>query len=227
VVNLAGNVLHAHEEYVLAEDNLQILDNADIPAFMHWVIEYVEHNFHIPVRSICHHPFGIGLYQLDTTFHKDLLMAANPHNIDGIDVSFINHSLIMIPTTYSWIMLLGYPLDYRNLMHIDQAIFSFGKLVTWHNNRRALGYVVTASTTLRNQFMQMWMICHMTTIPTHCLFHLRMMRSTKLRSSLSSFYTTSRIRTINTFSRGSRTRTTIRTMIWMSKTSPTHQSSHL
>jgi hypothetical protein len=88
VVNLAGNILHAHEEYVLAEDNLQILDNADILTFMHQVSDYIGHTFHIPVCSVCRDPFGIGLYQLDTTFHKDLLMAGNPHNID---VSFINH----------------------------------------------------------------------------------------------------------------------------------------
>jgi hypothetical protein len=39
-------------------------------------------------------------------------------------------------------MLLGYPLDYRNLAHIDQVIASFGKMVTCHNNGRDLGYVL-------------------------------------------------------------------------------------
>jgi hypothetical protein len=39
-------------------------------------------------------------------------------------------------------MLLGYPLDYRNLAHIDQAVASFGKMVTWHNYGRDLGYIL-------------------------------------------------------------------------------------
>jgi hypothetical protein len=39
-------------------------------------------------------------------------------------------------------MLLGYPLDYRSLEHIYQAVSSFSKLVTWYNNRRVLGYVL-------------------------------------------------------------------------------------
>jgi hypothetical protein len=39
-------------------------------------------------------------------------------------------------------MLLGYPLDYRNLAHIDQAFASFGKMITWHNNGRDLGHVL-------------------------------------------------------------------------------------
>jgi hypothetical protein len=32
-------------------------------------------------------------------------------------------------------MLLGYPIDYNDLEHIDQDVSSFAKLVTWHNNR--------------------------------------------------------------------------------------------
>jgi hypothetical protein len=39
-------------------------------------------------------------------------------------------------------MMLGFPLDYRSLEFIDQAVSSFGKLVTWHNNQRSLGYVL-------------------------------------------------------------------------------------
>jgi hypothetical protein len=39
-------------------------------------------------------------------------------------------------------MLLGYPLDYTNIAQIDQVITSFGKMVTWQNNGRDLGYVL-------------------------------------------------------------------------------------
>jgi hypothetical protein len=34
VINPAGNILHAHEEYILAIDILQILDATDIPEFI-------------------------------------------------------------------------------------------------------------------------------------------------------------------------------------------------
>jgi hypothetical protein len=44
---------------------------------------------------------------------------------------------------YGWIMMLGYPLDYRRLEFIDQTVSSFGKLITWHNNCRSLGYAYT------------------------------------------------------------------------------------
>jgi hypothetical protein len=34
------------------------------------------------------------------------------------------------------------PPDYRDLAHIDQSVTSFAMIVTWHNNRRSLGYVL-------------------------------------------------------------------------------------
>jgi hypothetical protein len=91
VVHLSGNAVHAHEEYVLAVDTQQMLEADDIHPFMHQMMEYIHETFHILVRSSCCHPFGIGIYQLDTTFHKNLLFPVNPHNIDGIEVNFASH----------------------------------------------------------------------------------------------------------------------------------------
>jgi hypothetical protein len=87
------------------------------------------------------------LYQLDNAFEKDLVMASNVHNINGIQVSFINHDHALNRrnwnySRYGWIMLLGYPSDYRNLAHIDQTGASFGRMVIWHNNGRDLRYVL-------------------------------------------------------------------------------------
>jgi hypothetical protein len=137
--NLVGNPLHAHEEYVIVVDTFGILDQEDIHPFMHQVSEYIMHTCHLPVRSSCLHLFGIGLFRLDTTFHKDILIQANLHGIDGVEVTFINQDRalnrrVMNYTRYGWLMLLGYPLDYRSLEYIDQALAPFAKLVTWHNN---------------------------------------------------------------------------------------------
>jgi hypothetical protein len=91
VVNLIGNVLHAHQEYILAIDILQNVDATDIPEVMNQVRDYITNVFHILTRSVCRHPFGIGLYQLDSAFDKDLVMAGNVNDINVIQVSFINH----------------------------------------------------------------------------------------------------------------------------------------
>jgi hypothetical protein len=38
--------------------------------------------------------------------------------------------------------MLGYPLDYRTIEHIDEAVATFGKLMTRHNNHIALCYIL-------------------------------------------------------------------------------------
>jgi hypothetical protein len=124
VVNVSANVVHAYEEYVLAMDTLQILSADDIHHLMHPVSDCIAQVFYLLIWLVCHHPFGIGLFQLDTTFHKDPLFDENPHNIDGIDVSFINQDHAVNRrnwdyTRYGWIMLLGYLIDCRNLEHIN------------------------------------------------------------------------------------------------------------
>jgi hypothetical protein len=122
--NLVGNPLHAHEEYVIVVDTFGILDQEDIHPFMHQVSEYIMHTCHLPVRSSYLHLFGIGLFRLDTTFHKDILIQANLHGIDGVEVTFINQDRalnrrVMNYTRYGWLIVTPHvskPHDYANHM---------------------------------------------------------------------------------------------------------------
>jgi hypothetical protein len=99
------------------------------------------------VVSTCMHPLGVGLLEFETSMHRDILMVGNVYAIDGVLIRFIGHDYGRNErsspyTKYRWIMMLGYPLDYRALNFIDQAVTSFGKLVSWHNNPRAHGFVL-------------------------------------------------------------------------------------
>jgi hypothetical protein len=75
--------------------------------------------------------------------HRDVLMAGNIYDIDRVLIRFGRDRRSSPYTRYGWIMItmLGYPLDYRQLEFIDQAVASFGKLVSWHNKLRAHGFV--------------------------------------------------------------------------------------
>jgi hypothetical protein len=66
---------------------------------MNQVRDYIDHASHIPIRCVCYQPFGIGLYLLDSAFDKDLVMAGNVHDINGIQVSFITLSIDGIGTS--------------------------------------------------------------------------------------------------------------------------------
>jgi hypothetical protein len=86
-------------------------------------------------------------FQLETSLHRDILLAGNIYDIDRVQVRFIRHDHNRNQsehpyTMFGWIMMLGFLLDYISLKHIDQTMASFGMLVSWHNNPRALGSVL-------------------------------------------------------------------------------------
>lgn len=146
-VNLSGAPARNFEEYVIAEDVDELLDHGDYAVFVHQIRQFLVDELHVPVRFACIHPLGIGLFQLDSVFHRDALFAANPHEIDGIRVRFVRHYQGINRrdkdyTRYGWIMILGFPLEYRSLEHVDQAVSSFGKMLRWRNPPNRLGYVL-------------------------------------------------------------------------------------
>jgi hypothetical protein len=146
-VNLCGEPIHAHKEFVLAVDADGILLQQDNEGFLQQVRNYVENDQDLRVYSTCLHPFGIGLLSLETNYHRDLLMAGNLHDIDGINVCFVGHDHGFNRrehgySRYGWIMFLGYPLDYGSLEFIVRAVSTFGKMISWHNNPRKLGFVL-------------------------------------------------------------------------------------
>jgi hypothetical protein len=52
VINLAGNTLHARQEYILAIDILHNVEAVDMLEVMNQVRDYITNAFHIPVRSV-------------------------------------------------------------------------------------------------------------------------------------------------------------------------------
>lgn len=146
-VNLSGEPVRAHDEFVLAEDVDEVLEVQDYPGFMQQIRHFLVNEVRIPMKSGCIHPFSIALFKLENVFYRDILFAGNPYDIDGVRVRFVRHDHGLNRrdkdyTRYGWILMLGFPLDYRTLEHVDQAITCFGKMVRWHNPPTKLGYVL-------------------------------------------------------------------------------------
>jgi hypothetical protein len=57
----------------------------------HQVRDHIMHNLGLPLRSSCLHPLRIGLYQLETTYQKDILLVGGEIEVDGFHVDFVNH----------------------------------------------------------------------------------------------------------------------------------------
>jgi hypothetical protein len=124
-----------------------VLQPGDNQEFLQQIRHYLINELNLHVASTCIHPLGVGLIELESARHRDGLMLGKLHEVDGIRVRFIRHDYGLNRrsepyTRFGWIMILGFPLDYRALNFIDQAVAPFGKLISWHNNPRAKGYVL-------------------------------------------------------------------------------------
>lgn len=85
-VNLSGEPVQSHDEYVIMEDVDEVLDVQNYVGFMHQVRQFLVDEVNISVRSGCIHPLGIALFMLDVVFHCDIMFVSNPDEIDGVRV---------------------------------------------------------------------------------------------------------------------------------------------
>jgi hypothetical protein len=136
-----------------------VLQPGDNQEFLQQIRHYLINELNLHVASTCIHPLGVGLIELESARHRDGLMLGKLHEVDGIRVRFIRHDYGLNRrskpyTRFGWIMILGFPLDYRALNFIDQAVAPFGKLISWHNNPRAKGYVLVKCCTTTSTWFQ-------------------------------------------------------------------------
>jgi hypothetical protein len=135
--------MYNHKQFAIAVDIAGVLQPSDNQDFIHQVRHYLTNALELQVASSYLHLLGIGLFELESSLHRDVLIASNVRDIEGVLIRLIRHDHGRNRrdhpyTRFGWIMMLGFPLDYS----IDQAVASFGRLVSWHNNPRKLGFVL-------------------------------------------------------------------------------------
>jgi hypothetical protein len=72
-------------------DVVRVLQLHDNHEFMHHVRHFITNDLALQVISVCLHPLGIDLFQLETSFHRDILLMGNLYDIDGVQVRFIRY----------------------------------------------------------------------------------------------------------------------------------------
>ncbi|RLN03176.1 hypothetical protein C2845_PM13G03640 [Panicum miliaceum] len=127
-----------HEEYAIAvtEENLT---PAQCPTFMHEVREYISVVARRQVVSFSPHPHGIGIYGFQSSCDRDNLVYNSPHWIGNRSFSLVNHDEAMncrrsVFARVGWVLLVDYPLDYKEPHFIHQACTLIGKVLQWHSN---------------------------------------------------------------------------------------------
>ncbi|TVU25943.1 hypothetical protein EJB05_28466, partial [Eragrostis curvula] len=152
-VVVSGDIEKTHEDHAIATcDEVQNLSPAQTMQFLQQISDFVEIHARKHVLSFAPHPHGIGIFQLGSACERDTLVLTSPHLVGHLPVNFVKHD--EAPMNYRrspftrtcWVMMLGYPLDMKELKFIDQVCSSFGQLLQWNssdtNLARILVYVM-------------------------------------------------------------------------------------
>jgi hypothetical protein len=130
-----------HEDWAII--NIQPLPDHEITflAVRDVVREYLVEHRRLGVRDIQRSHLGQVLVQFSSVLERDNLVLLGPQQY--LDASFTaqrhndawNHIALLF-NRECWLMLLGFPLDYRSSEYLQAAIGSFGRLILWEEDRR-------------------------------------------------------------------------------------------
>ncbi|KAK3159635.1 hypothetical protein QOZ80_1BG0049160 [Eleusine coracana subsp. coracana] len=146
-VFISGGTVKSHEDYAIAITN-EHLTTQQSNDLMHRINDYIEIEVRKTVRFYSAHPHGIGIFRLRDACQRDTLVAMNPHHIGHQVFRFVKHDEAPMNfkhspfTRHSWIMLLGYPLDFKHPDIYKQICSPFGQLLHYNPNDPSLARVL-------------------------------------------------------------------------------------
>jgi hypothetical protein len=129
-----------HEDWAII--NIQPLPDHEVTflAVRDVVREYLVEHRRLGVRDIQRSHLGQVLVQFSSVLERDNLVLLGPqHYLDAIFTAqrhndAWNHRALVF-NCECWLMLLGFPLDYRSSEYLQAAIGSFGRLLLWEEDR--------------------------------------------------------------------------------------------
>lgn len=108
----------------------------------------------LQVKEIQKCPFGRGqaFVRLARVADRDSLVYHSLHHFQGLNSEFVNHnrganSRRVNFNRECWLMLIGYPTDYRNTYEIEDTIKSFGRLLFWQRDNILARIIIKARVT--------------------------------------------------------------------------------
>jgi hypothetical protein len=105
------------------------------------VLDLLEGNYQLRVADVQKCPFGRGqaFVRLGRVSDRDTLVHHSPHHSQGMVFEFVNHNRgdnarRVLFNRECWLMLIGYPVDNRNMDDIRDIIKPFGRLICWQKD---------------------------------------------------------------------------------------------
>lgn len=142
-------------------ENLAICTVSGLPPgeipFVHLrdlILDLLVDAFGLVVKEVQRCPFGRGqaFVRLGRVSDRDGLVLHGDHHHHGLTFSFTNHNRGANARRVQfnrecWLMLVGYPVDYRNIDDISDAIRPFGRLLFWQRDNVLERIIIKARVT--------------------------------------------------------------------------------
>jgi hypothetical protein len=115
---------------------------------LHDITNYIATQHQLNVRFFTLHPHGIGIFRLRNACQCDALLALNPHFIGHREVTFYPHDEASLNfrrmsfTRKCWIMLLGYPLDFKDATTLVKVCTPFARVLHWNSKATSMSSVL-------------------------------------------------------------------------------------
>jgi hypothetical protein len=146
-VFIRGGVSKAHEDCTIAvvNDNLSVAERHQL---LHDITNYVVAQLQLNVRFFALHPHGVGILRLRNACQRDALITLNPHFIGQRQVTFYPHDKVPINfrrmsfTVKCWIILLGYPLDFKDATTLVEVCTPFARVLHWNSEDSSMSRVL-------------------------------------------------------------------------------------
>jgi hypothetical protein len=132
------------------------LPNVEVPfgEIRDVVLGLLVEDYELQVRDIQMCPFGRGqaFVRFARLSDRDGLIAHNPHHHLGFTLNFVQHNRGDNARRVNfnrecWLMLIGYPPDYRSNEEIGDTIKSFGRLLFWQRDNVLARIIIKARVT--------------------------------------------------------------------------------
>jgi hypothetical protein len=145
-VFIRGGPSRSHEDCAIAVlQGAGDITPAQRHALLHEINLYIAVEVRLHVRNFIIHPHGVGMFKLRNPMQRDNL---NPHFIADRQITFHPHDEAPINfrrfsfTRKCWILLLGFPLDFKNSDILTQVCAPFAKILYWNNEDVSLARVL-------------------------------------------------------------------------------------
>jgi hypothetical protein len=146
-VFVRGSIPKAHEDCVIAVTN-GVISPAQRQQLLHDIAHYITAEVQLHVRQSALHPHGIAIFRMRNACQRDTLVNLNPHFIGLRQIMFYPHDEVPINArrfSFSrkrWLMLSGFPLDFKDSAILSQCCAPFAKVVHWYADDPSLSRVL-------------------------------------------------------------------------------------